>query len=132
MIKWFKKLLRIVKHYDDDMQNFTEKYVISDEILSRHEIELDSHRRNIIEAQQLIKDRTEVHADIHTYNPNDSRIIVIGNYKNTDYIEIFPVGNGQFNNIVDELKHQSKYGNIKRVDALPSIKEFIMHDTGEY
>ena len=133
MITWFKKLLQIVREYDEDKHNVEDKIISCNNQIYQHECVLGEHRRTINEAQQLIKDRTEVHADIHHYRPNDSKIIVIGQYKGQDYIQIFPVGGDCFGSVVDRLRHESKYAKLGRFDGgMPNMKASIIHEIGEF
>lgn len=105
MIKWFKKLLFIVKNYDVDRT-----FVIN----------------RIEKAERIIKDRTDIHADVHYKSGN--QIVVIGRYKNRNYIQTFNVSGDDFSGLVDRLKDMERYGHIGRIDAPPQMNAVIENE----
>jgi len=62
MLKFLKKLLWIVKNYDNH------RALLGD---------------RITEATNIIRERTEVHADVHSKSP--SQVIMIGSYRGKDF-----------------------------------------------
>ena len=112
MIKWFKKLRRIVASYDED-------------ILSIKRTTNDAVARSQ-EAVQVIKDRTDIHADIH-YKSN-SQVIVCGRYRNKDYVQVYNIRHDDLAGLIDKLRHMEKYGHMARVDAPPDIKAVFDHE----
>lgn len=108
VIKWVSTLVRIVREYDREQHAVTSS-------IANLKIEMES-------AVRLIRERTEVHADLRL---RDNNIIVIGRYKNRDYIQIHSMGSVPFGAIVEQLKHQQRMGQLKIVDAAPSMKAVI-------
>jgi len=102
MFKWFKKLKLIVARYDDDRNR----------LLSRVE-----------QAEQTIIDRTEVHADINLVG--NCTAIMIGRYKNRDYIQTFNMDQRDFNSVVDWMNELKKRGHVQYVDAPPMLDVVI-------
>jgi len=102
--KWVKKLFWIIKNYDRDLA-----WVV-------HEVR---------ETQNLIKDRTEIHADLFENQYYQNTIITIGNYKGRDYVEITNVGDVDFEYVVRLLKERKKYASKGKMDVSPSLKLFL-------
>ena len=104
MIDWIKNLYRIVRDYDSDMK-----------------CQLDRIKR----AEDFIRENTTVNADIHHRGLN--QIIVIGRYKNQDYVRIYSIDEGDFGFMVQELNRlQKEYGRRGFIDSPPQIKELVI------
>lgn len=99
MIKWLKELHFIVKYY------------------RKHKEFLEGE---ISSANKVIRDRTDIHADIHYKSEN--QIIVIGRYKNRDYVQTYCVHGNDFMQLVDQLRGMQKHGHIGRIDSPPRMK----------
>jgi len=104
IVQTIKKLWWIAEHYDRDLGWFA------------HQIH---------EAKDMIKERTEVHADISIQEHYRDTVIVIGRYRKNDYIEIFDLHSKDFTDVVNRLKDQKKYGNIASIDAAPNVKAVL-------
>ena len=102
-INWFKKLFYIVKHYDEDKIEMLDKIRAAD--------------LRIRDGVQLIKDRTNIHADVHARLNHPTQIIAIGRYNGRDYIQIFSIHDDDFKGLIHRLKEMELYGNLQRVDA---------------
>ena len=102
-INWFKKLFYIIKHYDED------KIEIFDKIQSAN--------LRIRDGVQLIKDRTNIHADVHARLNSPTQVIAIGRYNGRDYVQVFSIHNNDFKGLIHQLKDMEQYGNLRRVDA---------------
>jgi len=102
-INWTKKLFYIVKNYDLDKI----------EVYGRIK---DANVR-ISDGVQLIKDRTNIHADVHNRLNNPTQIIVVGRYNGTDYVEVFSINNDDLQGLIHQLKDMERYGNLQRVDT---------------
>ena len=100
--QWIKKLRYIVANYDRDHSWF-------------------NARMN--EATALIKERTDIHADVAFHAKGQSQIIMIGRYARNDYIQIFTVGEGDFNYLVTQMREMQRYGTIKKVDCAASMRD---------
>lgn len=95
ILNWVKKLLVIVENYDTEQEKM---------------------RRQITRAVQMIRSRTGIHADIG-YRPSESQVILIGRYKNRDYIQVHDLQAENFEQIIHHLKDLEQYGEIRKVDA---------------
>ncbi len=105
IIEWFKKLRRIVRYYDLDNQALNEQ---------------------MNEATELIRERTDISADIHLKGNHGDSIIVVGRYRNADYIKTFSIQTEDFQHTIEMLKEMEKYGKVKRIDAPPALRACIL------
>ena len=128
MIKWFKQLLHIVKHFDDIVDSMEE--------LSRDQQRVEHHVNNIEhhvnDAVQTIKDRTTIHADIAASRRHQSQIIMIGNYRNRDYIQTFEVHPDDFSGMLRQCIEMQKYARMGKIDAPIGMKEIINTESEKY
>lgn len=69
-----------------------------------------------METEKLMKERTEVHADIH--NQNSSQIIIIGRYRNRDYIKMYPIPDKNIIDVINHLKSISHHTKLGRMDCI--------------
>lgn len=99
MIVWIKKLLAIVKNYEEDMGRLNNRINYS---------------------EKLIRDRTDIAADINIKDHN--HIIVVGRYKNRDYVQTFTVRGDELNHLVETLKQMERHGVVRQIDAPPQFK----------
>lgn len=112
MIKdWFKTLFRIVRNYDKN------NAIVNTQLYST--------ARQIDAVEQIMRDRTEIHTDLAYRNRQSHTIIVCGQYKNNDFIEIFNLREADFGAVVDQLQEMNKYARIKTVDAPIQLKAYI-------
>ena len=99
MINWIKELRFIVKHY------------------RQHQAWLENE---LASTNEVLRDRTDIHADIHY--KSDNQIVVIGRYRNRDYVQTYRVSGDDFRALVEQLRGMQKYGHIGRIDSPPQMK----------
>jgi len=99
MLKWLKKLKEIVAGYDADLRT--------------------AHTR-IAELEKLVKDRTNIAVDVGFRSA--SHVIVIGRYRNADYIQTFEMDTPSLDGLIEQLRERERYGSVKRVDAPPLFR----------
>ena len=104
-INWIKTLNYIINHYD---ANF--KWL----------------KKEIKESMQIIKDRTNIHADIHYRSSN--QVIVVGRYNGRDYVQTYNVNNKDFKEFILQLRSMEKYGHIRRIDHPIEFKGVFEHE----
>ncbi len=98
---WFKTLFFIVRNY-------------------KHDISL--LKKRMTDATQLIKDRTTVHADITPSNSYPHTIVLIGEYRNRDYVNVHHVDKDLFRTYIENLSDYNKhYGRRGRIDVPPTM-----------
>lgn len=99
MIKWLKKLRRIVDAYSAD--------------------QLAMYSR-IAELEALVRERTNIAVDVGFREC--SHVIVIGRYKGADYIQSYSLQSSDLNHLVDQLKQMERFGNVRRIDSPPQFR----------
>jgi hypothetical protein len=99
MIKWLKKLKAIVAGYDADLRN--------------------AHAR-IAELEKLVRDRTDIAVDVGF--KNESHVIVMGRYKNADYVQSYALNTPDFAALIDQLRNMKRHGTVRWTDAPPQFR----------
>ena len=84
------------------------------EIASIKSREAENERR-IADAVSFIKKATTVSADISPMARDPSMVIVVGRYRNNDYVKVFEVG-GDFSRLVDQLRDMERHCGRGRYD----------------
>ena len=107
MLKWLEKLKAIVSRYDTDLRN--------------------AHNR-IAVLEAIVRDRTNIAVDVGFRDAN--HVIVIGRYKNSDYVQTFHLPERELGPLIDRLREMSRYGRITRVDAPPVFRAAFERDGG--
>ena len=99
MLKWLKKLKTIVAGYDTDMRN--------------------AHAR-IAELEKLVRDRTNIAVDVGFKSA--SHVIVVGRYKNTDYVQTYTLDMPDLASLIGQLKQMELCGVVRRLDGPPMLR----------
>lgn len=74
-----------------------------------------ANARNVADAVSFIKKATTVSADISPMARDPSMVIVVGRYRNNDYVKVFEVG-GDFSRLVDQLRDMERHCGRGRYD----------------
>jgi hypothetical protein len=84
--------------------------------------------------QSLIEFRTTVHADVNFKSGLDS-IIVVGRYRNHDYVRCFQVESKDFHEFVEIFKRIEPRGRVGRIDvpypSFTGVVERLKHERGQ-
>jgi pentose-5-phosphate-3-epimerase len=104
MIKWVKKLLYIVENFDTCQRIMYKR---------------------ISNAENFIRERTDVSADVHLTNCNPNQIIVVGRYRNADYVQVFTLADNELKNLIEQLKEMQRYGVVSKIDAPYGMRAVI-------
>ena len=102
LISWFKALRFVVKSYVTDMRAL---------------------RRRMDELDKLIRERTDIAVDVRFREPN--YVIVVGRYKNADYIQTYSVRSNDLGYLIDMLKNMERHAQVRIVDAPPGMKAVV-------
>lgn len=102
MFKWFKKLREIVSKYDSDQERL---------------------RAEIKQVDQVLKDRTDLHVDVNM--KDKSTVIMIGKFRDRDYIQTYTMETYDFHNLVTWLQNLKKQGHVRTVDVHPEMDVVI-------
>jgi len=82
-----------------------------------------ANARNIADAVSFIKKATTVSADISPMARYPSMVIVVGRYRNNDYVKVFEVG-GDFSRLVDQLRDMDRHCGRGRYDKPIGMNNF--------
>ena len=74
--------------------------------------------------EQIIKDRTDLAVDVSPYG-HDSCVILVGRYRNRDYVEIQRLDDQEFHFLIEQLRAQARYGRVRRVDGPPVLRQVL-------
>ncbi len=118
VVKWFRKLLRIVNQYDID----------KDKIYSK----IDHSLLVANNAEKVIRERTDINLGVSINSKEPSQIIIIGRYKGTDYIEAFSLLDENVSGMIDRLREMQRYAVVRRIDAPLEMKGVIKHGLWEW
>jgi len=103
-ISFIKSLVRIVNSYDSDLKNI---------------------RSNIASAEKIIKDRTEISADVGFSPRCANQIIVVGRYRNADFIQVYSIMDQSMDQLIDQLRSMQHYGSVRKIDAPYGFKATV-------
>ncbi len=73
-------------------------------------------RKYAMEAVKIIKERTDINVDVHSRRGFPSQAIIVGKYKNQDYVRIFDIHAEHIQHLVEQLSDMEKYATVRRVD----------------
>lgn len=105
MLKWFKRLQHIIDFYDAD----------------RFALEQKLHER-IKYLEDLLVEQTKIGINI---GHKSSYVIVMGEYKRHNLVEIFTMSSNDFTSIVHDLKELEKRGNVQFIDAPLGVRTVL-------
>jgi len=109
MLKWLKKLKAIVAGYDDGMRNANAR---------------------IAEIEKLVRERTNIAVDVGFKSA--SHVIVVGRYKNADYVQTYALDTPDLAALIDQLRQMERHGAVRRVDAPPQFRAVFERDRHEF
>jgi len=114
MLNWFKKLKEIVACHRQLMH-----------LSGSYEDDLVWLNRKINAAEQIIKDRTDISADVHFHGHNRNQIIVTGRYRKMDYVQVFTLADNELASLINQLRDMERFGVVDKVDAIRDMKYVI-------
>jgi hypothetical protein len=95
-------------------------------LVSNARSELSILSRRVEFAEKLIKDRTTISADLNYRG--GGQIIIIGRYRNEDYIQTYSVPDRDLRGLIETLRNMQRYGAIRRIDAAPQLRAVIKRE----
>ena len=137
MINWFRKLHYIIQNFDalaaEVKSNQRCCHWLKNEMDEGSNYvhqRIDLLEREVKEAVKIIKDRTDMHLDVSPRMKGDPhQIILIGKYRNRDYIQTFAVPPEDFRGLVERCVEMQKYARRGRIDALPEMRTIINEES---
>jgi hypothetical protein len=106
MIKFIKKIIKIIKEFDSVQQRADHAVHCSEMALKNTEL-----------ARKYIKKATTVNADLSPFGHDPNIIFIAGRYRNVDYVQCYSIQHREFEHIVSELQSMKKFARIERIDA---------------
>lgn len=108
MMCWLLKLIKIVRSYELDRAVMRER---------------------IGELETLVRERTDIGVDIELGRSAPNHIIVIGRYRNSDYVQTYSVSDRDLEGIISLLDDLRKHGSVRFVDSVPKIRAVVRKDS---
>jgi hypothetical protein len=119
LIKWFKKLKRIVNSYDKQVMIHSERI---DEAMR-----VADYSNGIAnQARKFVKEATTLDADVHIRGSNT--IIVTGRFRGNDYIQTYDLGDKDFEYAVNLFRDMARSHQVRRIDSPPVMKEVFTRE----
>jgi len=116
-MKWIKEKLRLwLGICDTNTKLLKQKMDLADQVTE------------LVELRNIIKDRTEYNIDVHSVARKGSQVILLGRYRNTDFIQCYTLQDRDFKDLIDHCRHLEKYSHRARVDAWPEFKATINNE----
>lgn len=97
------------------------------EMPNKHEKQYRDMFNFVMEIDKKIGERTTVHADIG-YKGTGSQIIVVGRYRNKDYVRSFNVRQENLSNIIEMLKIEEKNAGVGNWDMIGGMEFSAVYD----
>jgi hypothetical protein len=114
--QYARKMLRTFIGYDSDIGDMlTDIKYLSDRV-----------RR----AEDRIGEHTTVHADIHFKKPH--QIIVVGRYRNQDYVRVFDMDEPDFVHLIERLKFIEKNSKVGRFDMVGGMSISAVYERDRF
>jgi len=103
-----------------------------DKTLQLHSNEIAQQTILIAEITKVLKERTEYHLDIHNRIDNDSQVILIGKYRNRDFVKCYNIRDDSFNDLMRHCVQLEKYAFKGKIDTIPGISACINKKLEEF
>lgn len=75
--------------------------------------------------EQRLGEHTIVHSDVHTKKP--SQVIVVGRYRNSDYVRVFDLDAQTWTELVDMLRKIEPRSQVGRFDLYPGTDISVVY-----
>ncbi len=99
-VGWLRRLSHVVRNF-----NFVVVYV-------------ESLRKDMEQATHYIKRATKLHIDVDVAGDMlSTTVILCGQYKGKDHVQVFRLPPGDMNRTIEHLKHAQRAGHIATIDA---------------
>jgi hypothetical protein len=98
---------------------------------NKHEKQYQDMYNYVAGLHRKISENTTVHADIH-YKGEGTQIIVVGRYRNKDYVRAFTVRQESLSSLIEMLKIEEKYAKVGRFDMVGGMDFSAVYDRDEF
>jgi hypothetical protein len=96
-------------------------------VSSQHHVDVIALNARIDQLDKLVKDRTDIAVDVGRMG-RKNHVIVIGRYKNVDYVQTYELGDMEFLGLIDSLRYIERHGVVRRLDAPPVVRAVFERD----
>ena len=94
---------------------------------NKHEKQYRDMYNYVSELHRKINENTTVHADIH-YKGEGSQIIVVGRYRNKDYVRAFTVRQESLGGLIEVLRTEERYAKVGKFDMVGGMDFSAVYD----
>jgi len=101
------------------------------EMPNKHEEQYRDMYNYVSGIHKELNERTTVHADIH-YKGEGTQIIVVGRYRNKDYVRAFTVRQESLSSLIEMLRTEEKYAKVGRLDMIGGLDFSAVYDRDEF
>ena len=129
MIKWFKDLFHVVRVYKEQNRLLAEELQNLKNKLNEQEGRIDYCFDEVNAGVNTIKERTDISADVTFSRHAKNQIVVIGRYKNCDYIQTYSILDNDFDYLINMLKDMQRHGVVSKIDAVPHMSAVLKRET---
>lgn len=91
-------------------------------IVATHDAEMASLRHRMEGLDRLVRERTDIAVDVAVHRNDRSHVIVVGRYRNRDYVQTYSVQSEDFIGLVEHLKAMEAHGVVRYMDGPPMMK----------
>lgn len=100
MIQFIKTLLYIVRNYSKDLTRLN---------------------RRCEAVEGIIRERTDIAADVSLSKRGINSVIVLGRFRGCDYVQTFQLQPDDLESLIKQLQAMEKFGKVRLVDAPPQV-----------
>lgn len=98
---------------------------------NKHEKQYRDMFNYVREVDKKIGERTTVHADIG-YKGTGSQVIVVGRYRNKDYVRAFTVKTESLSKLIEILSREEKGAKVGRFDTVVGFDFSAVYDRDQF
>jgi len=117
MVKYFKKLNELIKSHKQIMR-----------VVGSYDNDHKWFMSRLTQAENLIKDRTDISANVHFHGRNRNQIIVTGRYKSRDYVQVFTLADNDLRYLIEHLREMERFGVVDKVDSIMDMRAVIKRE----
>lgn len=134
IIHRIQKLLSIAKTYDEDLAALASEMQQSiSKIEHNRDIailksEIREYVSRIKYSEDLIRERTDIAVDISPSRHDPTYVVLIGRYKNRDYVQAFAIRNDDLSNLIEQFKCMETYGELRKCDSPPAFRAVLENE----
>ena len=117
---WLINLQALVAQHDPQVQNL--RYWVEEQAKA-----IEVLRKQVTEAEAVIRDRTGAFVDIGFPGHGDSSVILLGSYHGRPYVEVSRMATKDFESFVRQIQEINRHATLHRVDAPQAFKAYLDH-----